>query len=593
MVVIDTEVYKDFFLLAAKSLKTGAVKTWSMGDSDVFTSSDVLAIRNMLEKNITVSFNGLRYDLPLLTLALSGANCEKLKAVSDEIIKTNAVYNVFRKHKIFIPANWDHVDLIEVAPGQASLKMYGARLNAKRLWDLPIDPFASTTPEDRALLRQYCENDLDLTALLFRALEKQIALRVDMSKQYRQDFRSKSDAQIAEALIVSELEALTATEYGKPTVKDDYTFRYSNPKIITFETPTLSGIFERLLEHDFQTGGNGSVVMPEWLRDEKIKIGKSEYQLGIGGLHSCEKGQTIRATPKTVLADYDVASYYPSIIMQQKLAPNTFGKPFLDLYQNLIDRRLAAKHAGDKTTADTLKIVLNGSYGKLGSKYSKLYAPELLIQTTITGQLALLMLIERLELSGIQVVSANTDGIVVYHDRSKTPTVDVITFDWELATTFELERTEYKLLASRDVNNYCAVKLDGTVKGKGTFAPPSLAKNPDSQIIYRAVSRLLSESVPVEETINASTDVTEFVTVRRVNGGAVWRGESLGKTVRFYHSTEIPNYEYISYATNTNKVPRSEACRPLLDLTDTFPADVDLEYYTLKAYELLREIGYA
>ena len=47
-----------------------------------------------------------------------------------------------------------------------------------------------------------------------------------------------------------------------------------------------------------------------------------------------------------------------------------------------------------KTTSDTLKICVNGSFGKLGSKFSFLYAPELLIQTTMTGQLALLMLIE-------------------------------------------------------------------------------------------------------------------------------------------------------------------------------------------------------
>lgn len=60
----------------------------------------------------------------------------------------------------------------------------------------------------------------------------------------------------------------------------------------------------------------------------------------------------------------------------------------------------------------TFKIVLNGTFGKLGSKYSFLYSPNLMIQVTITGQLALLMLIEALEAAGISVVSANTDGIV-------------------------------------------------------------------------------------------------------------------------------------------------------------------------------------
>ncbi|KKS65278.1 MAG: hypothetical protein UV34_C0020G0001, partial [Parcubacteria group bacterium GW2011_GWB1_42_6] len=42
-----------------------------------------------------------------------------------------------------------------------------------------------------------------------------------------------------------------------------------------------------------------------------------------------------------------------------------------------------------------------------------------MIQVTITGQLALLMLIERLELCGVPVISANTDGLVVECPRDR------------------------------------------------------------------------------------------------------------------------------------------------------------------------------
>lgn len=593
MIIIDVEVYRDFFLLAAKHLETGKVVTWSTEDDKPLTTSQRRAIDNTLTRNLTVSFNGLRYDLAMLVLAIRGATPAQIKQASDEIIRSKKVWDVLRKYRINIPSGWDHIDLMEVAPGQASLKIYGGRLNAPRLWSLPIDPDLETTPKDRELLRQYCVNDLDLTEGLYRSLEKQVKLRVEMSRQFAQDFRSKSDAQIAEALIVSELEALTGQEYKRPNVPEDYTFHYKNPEIISFQTEELCSIFKRLLAHPFQVGGNGSVLMPDWLKDKRIKIGSAQYQMGIGGLHSCEQRQYIMASDSMVLADYDVASYYPSIIIQQRLAPHAFGLPFLKLYQSLIDRRLKAKREGDKVTADTLKIVLNGSYGKLGSRYSTLYAPELMIQTTVTGQLALLMLIEALEREGIQVVSANTDGIVVYHHKDKASVVDAIMFDWELQTTYELERNEYRLLASRDVNNYFAVKPDGTVKGKGIFAPPSLQKNPDGQIIYRAVARLLSDSVAIEDTINASQDVSEFVTVRRVQGGAVWRHEKLGKAIRFYKSTEVLGDECIRYATNGNKVPNSDGCAPLLDLPETFPLDVDRQYYIDKARELLREIGYA
>ena len=47
-----------------------------------------------------------------------------------------------------------------------------------------------------------------------------------------------------------------------------------------------------------------------------------------------------------------------------------------------------AKRTGDKVTNEAMKIMINGSFGKFGSKWSVLYSPDLLIQTTVTGQLA-------------------------------------------------------------------------------------------------------------------------------------------------------------------------------------------------------------
>jgi hypothetical protein len=82
--------------------------------------------------------------------------------------------------------------------------------------------------------------------------------------------------------------------------------------------------------------------MPKWLKDTKIKLGGAEYNMGIGGLHSCEKSQLVRADGG-ILCELDVASYYPSIILQQKLSPKTMGKDFLELYQGIVTRRLEAK----------------------------------------------------------------------------------------------------------------------------------------------------------------------------------------------------------------------------------------------------------
>ena len=588
MVIIDTEIYSDYFLLSALQLSTGKIKHF-----EAFAGQplDRKAVGAFMAKHTTISFNGISFDLPLIALALTGATIKQIKALAEKIIFSNeSSAKILKAMEIRVPA-WDHIDLIEVAPGKSSLKIYGGRLNAPKMQDLPIAPDASIKPDEREIIRQYCVNDLHTTRLLYETLKPAIDLRASMGEQYGLDFRSKSDAQIAEALITSELSRMTGKQYRKPEVPDGFGFKLRDPKIIRFERPELRQIFEDIMSERWTIGPNGSVAMPSWLKDQRIKIGHSEYQMGIGGLHSCETSQYLCAVHGKRLADFDVASYYPSIIMQQQLAPGALGKPFLSLYQSLIKRRLEAKHSGNKVVADTLKIALNGSFGKFGSKYSTLYAPELLIQTTITGQLALLMLIERLEDADIWVVSANTDGIVTYYHESQEDDVEVITWNWMLDTTYNLEKTAYKAIASRDVNNYLAVKPDGKIKGKGIFAPASLAKNPDCQIVYTAVAQYIANDTPVEQTIRECQDLTQFVIIRRVQGGAIWRNEKLGKAVRFYWSNEIHPCESIHYATNSNRVPKSAGARPAMDLPEAFPSDVNYEAYITEARQLLKEVG--
>jgi DNA polymerase elongation subunit (family B) len=589
MLVFDTEIYKNYFLLSMMDITTGKIKHF---EKHTYCVLDVQKIRNILATYTVISFNGNSFDIPIITAALDGYSNEKLKALCDEIIKSKRPsWAICKDHAIY-PLKCDHIDLIEVAIGQSSLKLYGGRLHAPTLQDLPIPPDALISDSQRADIRAYCENDLQLTALLYKELEPQIKLRADMSIQYGMDLRSKSDAQIAETIITSELRKMTGNTYKKTTTKDGEVFAYLNPQIIKFQRQDLNELLDKLCQTDFQLSDKGAVAMPPWLRNTKITIGATSYQMGIGGLHSCEKSQYVRAEEGYMLADFDVASYYPSIILQQRLAPKSMGEPFLKVYQQLVTRRIAAKKAKDTVTADVLKIAVNGSFGKLGSKYSALFAPDLLIQTTITGQLALLMLIEAIEETGARVVSANTDGVVVYCSKRLESQVEAACWDWMLQTSYELERTDYSVIASRDVNAYVAVKLDGKTKGKGLFARESLAKNPDYQIIANAVAAFIAKAIPLEATIRGCTDIRQFISIRKVTGGATWRGEHLGRAVRFYASADIPQTEYISYATNSNKVPNSAGARPLMTYPDQLPSDIDYRYYITEAEKLLCEVGY-
>jgi hypothetical protein len=589
-IYLDVECYIDYFLVSFLRESTGNILDIEYHADQPLDKKKLAAV---VGKNQTISFNGNGYDLYMIVAALKGFSNEALKKLSDKIIKSNqAHWRIAKDFDIYIPARWDHIDIMDVPLGMASLKIYGGRLGAPKLQDLPIKPDDSITPDLREPMRLYCHNDLYTTQMLCNKLIKQIELRESMSEQYGVDLRSKSDAQIAETVIKSELEKMTGKTYRRFEAPDDYGFKYKDPGIIEFKTEKLKAIFKNILAHKFELYRNGSVGFGT-LKKEPIEFDGAKYQMGIGGLHSCEKQQYIKPSSNQLLFDIDVASYYPNIILQQRMAPKSMGAPFLKVYQSIVDRRIKAKKAGDKVVADTLKIVVNGSFGKLGSKWSTLYAPELLIQTTITGQLALLMLIEALAEKGVKTVSANTDGVVVLCDKEQEQTVEEIVFDWELTTSYTLERTDYSAIASRDVNNYLAVKPDGSTKGKGVFASPGLSKNPDAMIIYKAVAEHVTNGTPIDRTVIECRDIKQFVKVRQVKGGAVWRGEELGKATRFYYSADIPEGECLRYVLNGNKVPMSDGARPLMDLPDEFPDDVDHYRYIQSANQLLKDIGYA
>lgn len=64
-------------------------------------------------------------------------------------------------------------------------------------------------------------------------------------------------------------------------------------------------------------------------------------------------------------------------------------------------------------------------------------------------------LIEELELNGIHVISANTDGIVIKLPRDKFNVYKDITDRWNATNRMGADYEEYKMIASRDINSLC------------------------------------------------------------------------------------------------------------------------------------------
>lgn len=585
--IFDVECYPNYFLVAFKHIKTGKCLTFEISPDSIL---DCPKLNWVLWNFTLVGFNSNNYDLPMIFLALKGFGATQLKQVSDRIISDEIrARNIEKEYDVFIPKNLNHIDLIEVAPLDAGLKTYSGRLHCRKMQDLPFEPDMHLTQLQAEYVKHYCVNDLDNTELLFKSLSEQIKLRCDMSEQYGIDLRSKSDAQIAEQVICSEVAKINGHWPKRPIIIEGQAYRYFPPEFMKFKTELMQDIFEKVLNTNFTVGKSGAIEMPETLDGLSVQIGKGVYRMGIGGLHSSEESVAHKSDSEFLLIDRDVASYYPSIILNMELYPKHMGKAFLQVYSELVERRLAAKHNGNKIEADSLKITINGSFGKLGSRYSSLYSPDLLFHVTMTGQLSLLMLIESVELVGIEVVSANTDGIVIKCPVTRKVELDQIISDWEKQTKFVTEETKYKAIYCRDVNNYIAIKEDGKCKLKGAYSKAGLQKNPTSEICIDAVIAMLTEGIEVEQTIQNCKDVTKFLIVRNVRGGAHKDGLYLGKVVRFYFSTSTKSP--INYVLSGNKVPTSDGAMPMMEL-DEFPNDIDFQKYISQTREMLRDLAY-
>lgn len=591
----DIEVFKNFLFIAFKKWNA---EEFLVFYSDENTKLDVPKLEWFLSFQKLVGFNSWNFDLLILAGAIAtGGNPADTKRFCDQIIIDKVRHNDFtRKFNVKLPILNQHIDLMEVCPLKGGLKLYGARLHAPKIQDIPVHPESFLTEEQKGQVGNYCLNDLRINELIHNELIQELKLREVMGELYEIDLMSRSDAQIAERVMGAEIQKRTGNRVEKPLIPPGTVYRYAVPDWMFFQTERIQKLLEDVRQAEFVVGAKGACTLPKELEGREVVIGKGVYRLGIGGLHSSEKCQALVSTEERVLVDRDVASYYPAIILNQRLFPEHIGPVFIDVYQEVVDRRLEAKKV-KSPEADSLKIVINGTYGKFGSRWSILYAPQLSIQVTMTGQLALLMLIEAAELAGFTVVSANTDGMVFYVKREEKEALDHLIYQWEMHTGFTTEETIYSGLYSRDVNNYVAIKEDGKAKTKGAYLLPEkifrFHKNPDCNIVSKAVIEYLTKGTLIEQTIADSRDITDFVTVRSVTGGAVWAGQEVGKVVRWYYSRHCT--QAIHYGPGSDKegdkVPSSEGARVVQELPTIFPDDIDYPLYISMAQKALLEIG--
>ena len=370
--IVDVETYAAYWLMLAYAPDTDTLHTFQTFDGYPL---DTIGMRNVLTKHTLVTFNGIGYDLPIITYAMTGASTQQLKAASDDIIVNQLKHwNFYRQYGLASPDSLDHIDLIEVAPGQGSLKAFGGKMHTRKLQDLPYPPEMHVEWPHRVLLREYCRNDIQVTLELYRTLLDRIVMREKIGAKFGIDVRSKSDPQIAEAIMRVKL----GRSPKAPPVRVGWEFTYKPPAWLKFKN---LDILERLAECSFVITESGSVapayhatfidwsdkslrmdIHGAWVARPKgwvarpLIINGTQYTMGIGGLHSMEANITWRADTQMSLTMPDVGSYYPSLILETGIYPDAIGPEFSANYRETYDSRLAAKALVGKLKKELHKL---------------------------------------------------------------------------------------------------------------------------------------------------------------------------------------------------------------------------------------------
>lgn len=626
--VSDTECYRNYWCIGVFDPVQGRRVTLERTPTKEL---DRNRLAKIIRNYTLVGFNFHNYDVPMILMAMTGATNEQLKECSNSLIpdkENGQKYALFRSwqfiehHGLSIPPFMDYIDLWDVSPGspqKLSLKLTAGRMHSKTMRDLPYHHASELSPYQISVIRdEYMPNDLDVTHDLLVELDSQLQIRIMMSERYGMDLRSKSDAQIAEAVIKKLVEQRSGRRIYKPDVKP-LSFKYETPDFIKFETPELQDQLRRIQATTFYVDATGKMLPPPFLtKKEQVYVNGTPYQMGIGGLHSIESCISYYSDDDVVYIDRDVKGYYPKQIIKSGRNPTAMGHHFQPIFTEIVVERDVAKDqikirkkAGDevgaklaKDKSENGKVMTNGTFGKTGQAGSVLFAPQMMLQTTLGGQLSIFMLIEQFEMYGFKVISANTDGLVTRVPRAKRDIFEALIYEWEWATGLETEETVYRSIHFRDVNSYVALaenEDDGSIEvktkgqyakcGPGQPAAMGLKKAPDAQIASDAVVAFLKDGTPVEKTVMSNTDVRNFVVVKRVDGGCEFDGEYMGKAMRWYYSREVRG-QLRSMSTG-DAVADSMGARPLMTLPDDneLPDDIDMAWYIREAYARLEDAG--
>lgn len=641
--VYDIEVFQNIFHCSVKNTETGdiykfeisprknqlreLVKFFKQVDTYIKWGDYYTTTEQIDSKIIFCGYNNLHYDNPIINYIIEYEDTlmsRNIATICSSIFNLSRTITTSSEEDISAWKHWkyqiwfDTFDLLTMLYSnklRVGLKEIQVTMQYPNVQEFVCDWSKPLPLEDFDSMIDYNINDIESTTELLNRSRKDIELRIAIEDEYNVRVLSKDGVNIGMKILTQKY--LEKTNLSWWDIKDLRSPMSVIPlkdvilPFIEFDSPLLKSVLSDMKKQIVSPGRKGY--------ENKFLFEGLRYSVGVGGIHSVNSPEIIIPKEDEMLIDIDVASLYPSMLIEYEFYPKHLGKEFLEVYRQIKDERIEAKHKGDKVKNETLKLALNGLSGNLQNEHNFCYSPFAVMQIRINGQLLLLMLAEKLTQIGCRIVQANTDGLFVLLKKDVYSKVDNICREWEQLTKLTLEEDRFKAMYQYAINDYFAITEDNKVKEKGMFITTvKLGKGLTPKIIPKAVINFFKDGVPVEDTIRNCNDIRDFLMSEKT--GKQWHVEYMNKeqqrTNRFYASTNggylwkwkptgytegevIEHYEpyvgterYIAKAKQYQNMLTASGVT-LLNKFDDKPINerkINYRYYIMEAYKIIREL---
>lgn len=550
--IYDIETYKNIFTLAWRTWKTKEYKVLEISDrkNEIDEIIDTLYSWSS-DGDSMIGFNNVMFDYPVLHYLINNAahiTAHDLYERAQEIIRTPW-------HNRYSNVIWDRdclvrqIDLLLVnhfdnAARRTSLKNLEFNMRLSSVESLPYSPHSCLSFDQCDRLIEYNFNDVAATYKFFLQCVPSLKFRKELSKIYNIDFTNYNDTKIGKSIFINKLEEHSPgscyTRAGgrkKPrqTVREsvfcgDIIFPY-----IKFDTPEASNILEKFKNLEIPNVKDG---VKKAFKTFEINDFGIPLNFQKGGLHGSVKKTTYVSDTHAKIIDIDVKSFYPNLSISNLVYPAHLDVFFCDIYSYLYKER--TNYPKGHPVNKALKLALNGVYGDSNNGYSPFFDFQYTMTITINGQLLLAMLIEMiiLNVKGVELIQANTDGLTFVVPSNKIDDFNVVRQRWEKLTKLELESTEYNRMFVRDVNNYIAEYPSKKVKRKGVYEYDlEWHKNHSQLSVKKAAERKLLHGVDIAKSLYENDDAFDFMIRERVTNESklfLNQTEELDKCIRYY-----------------------------------------------------------